>query len=427
MKKPITKTTVRSAKKSAKTEKIRKEFFAFVDVAEHTTPFEARLSDFLARKCRASGVTLADMKDIIWNEQDSNLVSRVTFKIAEQNPKTKIEDIMQVVNEAWNNFPHKKLNGLAPRDMRGRIGEDPDFTFDDRPDFYTIFEDDFPEEPCVVRQGENEWSWEYPAGIHSRRADLVEMRERTRELDDDECAEDLGVEREVMHKMDTVAAKMMLDDQPFMFDASMMLARDMFQEGDERGASKVLLLAIIEGRKIFPAEFILGKDHLPWGFVDNRPFLLLLGEYATLVDAVDGPKKAIPLYEELIALNPNDNQGIRSFLATAYLKVSHLEELVKLGEKYPEDMVSEVAVGALLALYKLDRLDEARKRIKTLRKYFAHTFREILKTEHPQPKLTPGRVLVGGDDEAWLYWQDQGTFWMSTKGAREFLKEELGK
>lgn len=427
MKKQRNKTSVLPIKKIVRNGDRKEGFRAFSNGADHITPFEIRLSNFLARDCRASGITLADVKDMIWNEHDTNLVSRATFKIAEQNPKTKIEDIMQIINEAWNNFPHMKLNGLAPRDMVERMSANNDFTSDDRPDFYSIFEDGFPEKPCVVEQGEHEWSWEYPTHIHSQRTELVAMSEKADKLADDAADDESDVEREVLHKMGAMTAKAMLDAEPLMFDAATMLAHDMFEGGDSRGALKILVSAIIEGRKLFPAEFAIGRDRLPWGFVDNRPFLLLLGEYATLVDAVDGPKKAIPFYEELIALNPNDNQGIRSFLATAYLKVNLLEKLVQFSKKYPEDMLSQVAVGALFALYKLGRLDEARKNIVTLRKYFSHTFREILKTEHPQPKLIPGRVQVGGDDEAWLYWQEQGTFWMTTKGAREFLKDVITK
>ena len=201
-----------------------------------------------------------------------------------------------------------------------------------------------------------------------------------------------------------------------------MLAREAFKGGEARRATGILETSIYEGRKIFPAEFSLAEDHLPWHFVDNRPFLLLLGEYATLIEATDGPQKAIPLYEEVIALNPNDNQGIREFLSTAFVKTNRLEDLVKLDTQYPDDAMQGLKIGVLLALYKLGRLDEARMHIKKIQKYSAHVFREILKTDHPQPALIPGRIQVGGDDEAWLYWRDQGTFWMAAPGAREFLR-----
>ncbi len=396
-----------------------------LSVAEHTTAFEARLADFLARRCSASSITLADMKDIVWNEYDSNLLSRVAFALAEQNPRAKFEDVLQIMSDAWNNFPHQRLNGLAPRDMVERITADESFTFDARPDFYTLFADCFPKMVRVVKQGDHEWSWEYPAPFHTWRTEFAAMRgENETWADDGGDKSDIeNVEQELLRKMNILAAKACIDEDPLRFDAALVLARDAFKEGEARLAKSVLEAAIHEGRNMLPQEFSLGTDHLPWGFVDNRPFLLLLGEYVTLVEAIDGTQKAIPLYEELIALNPNDNQGIRAFLATAYIATNRLEEVLTLDKKYPGDAMVELSAGTLLALYKLGRRDAARARIKATKKHLAHVFREIIKTEHPQPKLIPGRIRVGGDDEAWLYWQNQGTFWMATPGAREFLKE----
>ncbi len=162
---------------------------------------------------------------------------------------------------------------------------------------------------------------------------------------------------------------------------------------------------------------------MPWGFLDNRPFLTLLVEYATLVEEVDGKMAAIPLYEEIISLNPNDNQGIRSLLATAYLATNQLENLFLLDKKYPDDMVAELSMGTVLGWIKKGEFDLAKKHIQKHKKHWGNLFTEILKTNHPQPELQEGRVMVGGEDEAWLYWRDQGTFWMTTKGAVEFLRE----
>lgn len=216
-----------------------------------------------------------------------------------------------------------------------------------------------------------------------------------------------------------------LQADPLYFEAATIVAHDAFHDGEEQRGKSILETSIYEGRKLFPAEFTLGTDLLPWGFVDNRPFLLLLGEYAMLVEALDGSQKAIPLFEEVLALNPNDNTGIRAYLATALLKTNRLEDLVRLDAEYPDDAMQALKVGALLAFFKLGRLDEARKHIKKLQKYSGHVFREILKSDHPQPELILGRVQVGGTDEAWLYWEEQGTFWMASPGAREFLRENF--
>jgi hypothetical protein len=405
-----------------------KEPHKLFDAVNHATIFEVQLVDFLTRQCTASNVTLADIKDIVWNEQDNNLVSRVVFELAEQNPKTKFEDILQIINDAWNHFPHKRLNGLAPRDMIERINIDKNFTYNARPDFYTLFAERFPRMPGIVRQRDNEWSWEYPASFHTERTELSTMREKDGELENEEEEEGFdskNIGRELSRKVSVMAAKACFDNNPLQFDAAVMIAVDAIKEGQGRIAKGILESSISEGRKMFPPEFSPGIDHLPWGFIDNRPFLLILGEHAILTEEINGSQKAIPLYEELLALNPNDNQGIREILATAYLKTNRLDELLKLDKKYPDDFSPGLSVGALLALYKLGRFDEALARIVSSRKHFGHIFQEILKTNHPKPDLIPGRVQVGGDDEAWFYWESQGTFWMSSSGARDFLRKNI--
>ena len=425
----------RNLKRRADVQKMLKNFKASVkNATTGTGDFEKRLAEFLLRRCAGSGISVDDLKDIIWNGNDHTLISRAVSEIARQNPKAKFEDILAILNEAWNNFPHKCLNGLSPSDIIRRLAQDKEFSSETRPDFYTLFSNSFPEKPSITRIKGNEWSWEFPAVFHSTRTIIAEMRQNDESFEEyDGCSENAGsdelkieqTERELIRRLDLVSAKIILESDPLQFDAAVMLARDVYQNGDDRQAVDVLETAIEHARGFIPAEFMPGKDIFPWYFTDNRPMLLLLGEYATLVDIVKGTAEAIPHYEELIDLNPNDNQGIRGFLATAYLKTNRFEELLSLDNKFQNDLLVELSVGTLLALYKLGRFDEARKRILKTKKYLLHVFGEILKIEHPQPELTSGRILAGGADEAWLYWQNQGTLWMASPGAREFLKKHL--
>jgi tetratricopeptide (TPR) repeat protein len=389
--------------------------------------FEAELDIFLKEKCPASYISVDDVKDIVWNEKEDTLVSKMAFVMSDQNPKTSVNDIMQFLSTAWNYFPHRRMNGLSPKDMSERIAsgdDDPEY----RPDFYELFAETFPETTSLVKRGETDWEWEFSADYESIRSTLSGIKEEMNDLmadaeEADADGMDVSEDDILVFKIDF--AKKILEDDPIQFEAATILAQDEWARGKPKQALGILEGTIKAGRVLIPPEFESGNGKMMWGFLNNRPFLFCLGEYATMVERVHGPGKAIPLYEELISLNPSDNQGIRSFLATAYLKTNNLEKLLGLKGQYPEDLMPGVTVGALLALYKLGRLEEARKQIKSTKKYFSHVFGEILKTDHPQPELTAGRVTVGGEDEAWLYWRDQGTFWMASGGAIEFLQGEM--
>lgn len=394
----------------------------------HVFELENSLHDFLSELDIPEKLTVDDIRDIVWNDDDIKLSSRLSMLLLEHTDKKKFQDGLDIIMEAWNHFPHRSLNGLSPREMVERNktranDSESNLPLKHRRTFYEVFSGRFPSETRVVRRGKNEWEFEYTAEIQELNNLVYKLDKLDEEINegDEDTIEMLSRNTsEILAVLEKAVKK-----QPLFFNGVIRVARDMFSYGEMKRARALMEMSIDAGRALLPVNFKLGKDILIWGMLDNRPFLSLLGDYATFVESVDGSLRSIPLYEELIALNPNDNQGMRGLLATAYLKTNKLEELCLLRSKYPTDLVQELSTGNILALYKLGRHDEARKEIKKTSKYSMHVFKEILKTSHVQPELTPGRLTVGGEDEAWLYWDAQGNMWMTSPGAREFLKEVL--
>ena len=65
-------------------------------------------------------------------------------------------------------------------------------------------------------------------------------------------------------------------------------------------------------------ELSLGEQFtgvLPWGRIDNRPFLQCMHGYALCLWRLDRSETAAELFERLLWLNPTDNQGCRFSLA----------------------------------------------------------------------------------------------------------------
>lgn len=61
-------------------------------------------------------------------------------------------------------------------------------------------------------------------------------------------------------------------------------------------------------------EFSLGKDFgdlLPWGFIENRPFLRCLHGYGLCMWRFGRPREAEKVFTRMLWLNPDDNQGVR--------------------------------------------------------------------------------------------------------------------
>lgn len=63
-----------------------------------------------------SDFSLEDVKEIIYNEEDSDDYQHVVAMFDRGGDSIELQDILDVVTDAWNYFPHKALGGLSPRE-----------------------------------------------------------------------------------------------------------------------------------------------------------------------------------------------------------------------------------------------------------------------------------------------------------------------
>lgn len=79
------------------------------------------------------------------------------------------------------------------------------------------------------------------------------------------------------------------------------------------------------------------KGHF-WGIHSTRPYMTAKLNYANILQAIEGKElEAIKELEELLELNPNDNQGVRYYLSIMYLKKRKYQDYLKLHRSYDED------------------------------------------------------------------------------------------
>ena len=181
--------------------------------------------------------------------------------------------------------------------------------------------------------------------------------------------------------------------------------------------------AVSIGRKAFPQDFKLGRDRLEWGWLENRPFLRCLHGLALARYEEEEVEEALRLFQELLSLNPNDNQGVRAMAEEALFKLGRLEDALEITEQYREDVMPETLYGRALALFKLGRRREASLALKQAIRYLPLVRKELLKTGYRLPRTArPDMVSVGGADEAYYYWQHWGQFWEEDPEALEWLR-----
>jgi len=180
------------------------------------------------------------------------------------------------------------------------------------------------------------------------------------------------------------------------------------------------------GHKAFPQDFELGRDRLEWGWLENRPFLRCLHGLA-LARYYDGEiVEALRLFQELLSLNPNDNQGVRAIAVEALFKLSRFEDALEIIKQYPDDVMPETLYGRALALFKLGQRQEASVALQEAIEYLPRVAKELLKVQHRLPKTSMSdAVTMGGVDEAYYYWEHYGQFWGENTQALEWLRKTV--
>lgn len=111
-------------------------------------------------------------------------------------------------------------------------------------------------------------------------------------------------------------------------------ALERFEQGIERG------------RVRFASEIKeLSEGHGLWGYIEARDFMRLLAEKAKALEELSDIKGAEEVYKEMLVLNPNDEQGIRSYLLYLLLVQRRLDDARGLLERFPNDSMVAMAYG----------------------------------------------------------------------------------
>lgn len=85
-----------------------------------------------------------------------------------------------------------------------------------------------------------------------------------------------------------------------------------------------------------------------WGWIEARDFMRLLHNRARVLEAMAEFDKAVETYQEMIALNPGDNQGVRGDLLHLLITKRKNHEARELLKRFPNDADISMAYGSAL-------------------------------------------------------------------------------
>ncbi len=84
-------------------------------ILERRKEIEQELVDML--KEIESDFTLDHVRDAIYNEEDNDDMMKVVAMFDRGGDATELENVLELVTDAWNYFPHKVLDGISPAEM----------------------------------------------------------------------------------------------------------------------------------------------------------------------------------------------------------------------------------------------------------------------------------------------------------------------
>ena len=174
------------------------------------------------------------------------------------------------------------------------------------------------------------------------------------------------------------------------------------------------------GNKLIPKNF---RGQIIWAMMENRPFLRVMQGLGLSYLFMRKWKKAAQIFEKMLKYNPNDNQGIRALSIECYLAMGKYDKILKINKQFPQDILPDTLYGAVLANYRLDKIKEAEEALKLAIEFSPNVANELIKKSHKKIQLTRS-VTVGGEDEAYGYWERIGLYWTDPK-ILKFIKNGL--
>lgn len=211
-------------------------------------------------------------------------------------------------------------------------------------------------------------------------------------------------------------AKQAIEISPLCADAYNLLAEESAKTLDE--AIALYHKAVAAGEAAIGPEDFKEFAGRFWGFHETRPYMRARHGLGEALWAAGDKEGAINNFNEMLELNPGDNQGIRYVLAAKLLDTGRTNELKKLLKTYEDDYSADIQYTRALIAF-----SEGANNANEIAKEALDTNKHVPSILSGKKKSTPPEdyITMGGEDEASGYVEIFGRAWKKTPGAIEWL------
>lgn len=207
-------------------------------------------------------------------------------------------------------------------------------------------------------------------------------------------------------------------------DAYVLLAEE--EADTAQRALKYYQQGVEAGKRALGEKYFKENVGYFWGLLETRPFMRALEGTANLWWNLNRRAEATKTYDEMLRLNPNDNQGVRYSLLNLLLESDRIEDVKKLLKKYKGDYSAVwTYTQALIEFRASGASDKANRLLKEALKQ--NPFVPVYLTGQKRiPNRLPDYIGLGDDNEAVDYAAAHLNHWRRTPGAVEWLQAHVG-
>jgi len=214
-------------------------------------------------------------------------------------------------------------------------------------------------------------------------------------------------------------AKQAIKISPDCADAYSLLASETASTSEEEIA--LLQQAVAAGERALGLQGLEEYRGDFWGVLETRPYMRARADLADALWEAGRQEEAISHWEDLLRLNPDDNQGIRYLLLTTWLTLGDHERVKGLLKQYPDDGAATWLYGQALNAFAQEGDTKKSRRLRA-EAIAANSFVPAYLTGKKRlPKALPELMGIGDMAEAQWCAAEQMAAWQQTPGALEWL------
>ena len=220
-------------------------------------------------------------------------------------------------------------------------------------------------------------------------------------------------------------ARQALDLSADCTDAYLLLAD--LESNNYRERFELLRQGVAAGRRALGKPFF--REHVGdfWGFLESRPFMRAMAALAATLWETGQSDEALATWQEMLRLNPNDNQGVRYQLLAALLELRHDDKAAALEKAYDEDGATEWRYAVALLTFRREGKSAAageKLRAAFIQNPYVPTY---LLGHKKIPKSIPDQIISGSEDEAIACAALLCTSWAKTSEAADWVAREASR